>query len=147
MYGTGAHEASREEQDMPPLIDAGEDMEEVTLPPTTVPASASELPIQSTALLTTSSTRESILRTEDQLIGDTETTEPGLFTRGERIIDQLSSSIAVTTAQVSPLPTITTRPEASDLIWPGHPDAQARGFFSPTDGERRLDIDKRWRLL
>ena len=31
MYGTGATEVSREEHDMPPLIDADEDMEEVTL--------------------------------------------------------------------------------------------------------------------
>ena len=72
MYGTGAHEASREEQDMPPLINADEDMEEVTLTPTTVPASTSELPIQSTALpattSTTADTRESMIRTEDQLI-------------------------------------------------------------------------------
>ena len=57
MYGTGAHEASREEQDMPPLINADEDTEEVALTPTTVPASTStsELPIQSTALPTTTS--------------------------------------------------------------------------------------------
>ena len=76
MHGTEAYEASREEQDMPPLINADEDMEEVTLTPTTVPPSTSELPIQSTVLPTTTSTtadtRESIIRTEDQLIADTE---------------------------------------------------------------------------
>ena len=48
MYGTGAPKACREEHDIPLLIDAGEDTEEVTLTPTTVPASTSELPIQST---------------------------------------------------------------------------------------------------
>ena len=145
MYGTGTPEISREEQDMPPLIDADEDTEEVTLAPTTVPASISELPILSTALPTTTSTtadtRESIIRTEDQLIASTETTKPRLSTRGERVIDQHLSSITSTTAQVSPLPTVTTKPEASDLIWPGHLDARARGLFPPTDGERRLDID------
>ena len=125
---------------MPPLIDTGEDTEEVTLTPTTVPASTSELPIQSTALPTTTSTtpdtRESIIRSEDQLTTDTETTEPRLSTSGERVIDQPPSPITVITAQVSPLPKVTTRPEASDLIWPGHPDAQARGLFPPTDGEK-----------
>ena len=55
MYGIGAHEASREEQDMPPLINVDEDMEEVTLTPTTVSASTSELPIKSTFLLATTS--------------------------------------------------------------------------------------------
>ena len=135
---------------MPSLIDVDEDTEEVILTPTTVPASTSELPILSTALPTTTSTtadtRGSIIRTEDQLIADTETTEPRPSTRGERVINQ-PLSITMTTAQVSPLPTVTTRPEASDLIWPGHLDAQAIGLFPPTDGERRLDIDERWWLL
>ena len=81
------------------------------------------------------------------MIASTETTEPRLSTRGERVIDQPPSSITTTTAQVSLLPTVTTRHEASDLIWPGHLDAQARGLFPPTDGERRLDIDERWQLL
>ena len=139
MYSTGAHEDSREEQEMPPLVDADEDMQEVTLTPTTVPASTAELPIQRTALSATTSTiadtRESMIRTGDQLITETEITEPRLSTREERATDQPLSSTTVTTAQVSPLPTVTTRPEASDLIWPGHQDAQARGLFPPTDGE------------
>ena len=74
-------------------------------------------------------------------------TESRLSTREERVTEQPSSSTTVTTAQVSPLPTATTRPEAVDLIWPGHPDAQAQGLFPPTDGERGLDMDERWQLL
>ena len=79
---------------------------------------------------TTADTRERMTRTGDQLIADTEITEPRLSTREERITDQPPPSTTVTTAQVSPLPTVTTRPEASDLIWPGHPDARARRLFS-----------------
>ena len=95
MYATGAHEVSREKQDMPPMVDANEDIEEATFPDTTVPASTSEIPVQSTSPPITTSTTESILRTEDQLIANTETAEPGLFTRGERVIDQPQSSIAL----------------------------------------------------
>ena len=106
MYGTGAHEDSREEQEIPPLVNADEDMQEVTLTPMTVPASTAELPIQRTALSattsTTTDTRESMIRTGDQLITDKETTEPRLSTREERVTDQPPSSTTVTTAQVSP---------------------------------------------
>ena len=42
MYGTETPEVSRKEQDMPPLIDADEDMEEATLTPITVPPSTSD---------------------------------------------------------------------------------------------------------
>ena len=37
MYGTGAHEDSREEQEMPPFVNADEYMQEVTLTPMTAP--------------------------------------------------------------------------------------------------------------
>ena len=46
-------------------------------------------------------------------------------TRGERKNGNLSPMSTISMAQVSLLPTATTRPESCDLIWPGHPDVQA----------------------
>ena len=43
--------------------------------------------------------------------------------REERGNGQPSPTSSTATAQVSPLPTATTRPESSGSIWPGHPDA------------------------
>ena len=48
------------------------------------------------------------------------------------------------TMSVTPLPSGTIQPESSDLIWPGHPDARARGLFPLDDGEERLDMEERW---
>ena len=126
MYGSGAQEASREEQEMPPPINAGEGMEEPTSEPIPVLTSSSELPIQSKPLpLTTTTTFEGIPRESDQLVTTTETTEPRPSipdTREERRNGQPPPASTITMAQVSPLPTATTWSESSDLIWSGHPD-------------------------
>ena len=114
MYGTGAQ-------------DVDEETEETTSTPRTVLVSTLELPNQGATLpsmmSTTVYTREGMSRQRDQLVAVTETTKPRLSTREKRVTDQPPPSTTVTTAQVSPLLTATTRPEASDLIWPGHPDA------------------------
>ena len=51
------------------------------------------------------------------------------------------------TMSVTPLPSGIVQPESSDLIWPGHPDARARGLFPLDDGEERLDMEERWQIL
>ena len=130
MYGTGAQEVSMEEQEMLPPINISKGIEEPTSEYRPVPTSISELPIQSTSLplmtTTTSDSREDIPRESPQPITTTETTESRhstLDTREERRNGQSPPVSTINMAQVSPLPTATTRSESCDLIWPGHPDA------------------------
>ena len=130
MYGTGTPEASMEEQEMLPPINTSEGIEEPTSEHRPATTSISGLPIQSTSLplmmTTASDSREDMPRESTQPITTTETTESRpstLDTREERRNGQSLPVSTINTAQVLPLPTATTRPESSDLIWPGHPDA------------------------